>query len=276
MPFIARKLPAMLRVPFATFAIYPAVLAACVLAVGCASTTKDKTASWTPERIYSEAQEELTGGSYDKAVPLLEKLEGRAAGTPLAQQAQLDKAYAHYKSSEKAQAIATLDRFIKLHPASRALDYAMYLKGMVNFNDDLGMFGWISKQDLSERDQKAAKDSFESFRELTQRFPDSRYTPDARQRMTYIVNSLAQYEVHVARYYYQRGAYVAAIGRAQTALADYQNVPAQQEALQILVKSYDALGMTQLRDDTQRIMDASYPAGSGAPQELAAPWWKLW
>ncbi|MBP6304361.1 MAG: outer membrane protein assembly factor BamD [Giesbergeria sp.] len=266
----------MLRVPFATFAIYPAVLAACVLAVGCASTTKDKTASWTPERIYSEAQEELTGGSYDKAVPLLEKLEGRAAGTPLAQQAQLDKAYAHYKSSEKAQAIATLDRFIKLHPASPALDYALYLKGLVNFNDDLGMFGWISKQDLSERDQKAAKDSFESFRELTQRFPDSRYTPDARQRMTYIVNSLAQYEVHVARYYYQRGAYVAAIGRAQTALADYQNVPAQQEALQILVKSYDALGMTQLRDDTQRIMDASYPAGSGAPQELAAPWWKLW
>ena len=276
MPFIARKLPAMLRVPFATFAIYPAVLAACVLAVGCASTTKDKTASWTPERIYSEAQEELTGGSYDKAVPLLEKLEGRAAGTPLAQQAQLDKAYAHYKSSEKAQAIATLDRFIKLHPASPALDYALYLKGLVNFNDDLGMFGWISKQDLSERDQKAAKDSFESFRELTQRFPDSRYTPDARQRMTYIVNSLAQYEVHVARYYCQRGAYVAAIGRAQTALADYQNVPAQQEALQILVKSYDALGMTQLRDDTQRIMDASYPAGSGAPQELAAPWWKLW
>ena len=276
MPFIARKLPAMLRVPFATFAIYPAVLAACVLAVGCASTTKDKTASWTPERIYSEAQEELTGGSYDKAVPLLEKLGGRPAGTPLAQQAQLDKAYAHYKAGEKAQAIATLDRFIKLHPASPALDYALYLKGLVNFNDDLGMFGWISKQDLSERDQKAAKDSFESFRELTQRFPDSRYTPDARQRMTYIVNSLAQYEVHVARYYYQRGAYVAAIGRAQTALADYQNVPAQQEALQILVKSYDALGMTQLRDDTQRIMDASYPAGSGAPQELAAPWWKLW
>ena len=276
MPFIARKLPAMLRVPFATFAIYPAVLAACVLAVGCASTTKDKTASWTPERIYSEAQEELTGGSYDKAVPLLEKLEGRAAGTPLAQQAQLDKAYAHYKSSEKAQAIATLDRFIKLHPASPALDYALYLKGLVNFNDDLGMFGWISKQDLSERDQKAAKDSFESFRELTQRFPDSRYTPDARQRMTYIVNSLAQYEVHVARYYYQRGAYVAAIGRAQTALADYQNVPAQQEALQILVKSYDALGMTQLRDDTQRIIDATYPHGAAGLKNKGDPWWKVW
>ena len=253
-----------------------ASVATALVLAGCSSTDVDPTAGWSPNKIYAEARDEASTGSFDKAVPLYEKLEGRAAGTPLAQQAQLDKAYAHYKSSEKAQAIATLDRFIKLHPASPALDYALYLKGLVNFNDDLGMFGWISKQDLSERDQKAAKDSFESFRELTQRFPDSRYTPDARQRMTYIVNSLAQYEVHVARYYYQRGAYVAAIGRAQTALADYQNVPAQQEALQILVKSYDALGMTQLRDDTQRIMDASYPAGSGAPQELAAPWWKLW
>ncbi len=276
MPFIARKLPSMLRAPFATFAIYPAVLAACVLAAGCASSNEDKTAGWTPERIYSEAQEELSGGSYDKAVPLLEKLEGRAAGTPLAQQAQLDKAYAHYKANEKAQAIAVLDRFMKLHPASPAMDYALYLKGLVNFNDELGLFGWISKQDLSERDQKAAKDSFESFRALSERFPDSRYTPDARQRMTYIVNSLAQYEVHVARYYYQRGAYVAAIGRAQVALADYQNVPAQQEALHILVKSYDALGMTQLRDDTQRIMDASYPGSSGAPQAPESAWWKLW
>ncbi len=276
MPFIARKLPAMLRAPFA---IYPAVLAACVLAAGCSSTPEDKTASWTTERIYSEAREELTGGSYDKAVPLLEKLEGRAAGTPLAQQAQLDKAYAQYKSGDKAQAIATLDRFMKLHPASPALDYALYLKGLVNFNDDLGMFAWLSRQDLSERDQKAAKDSFEAFRELSTRFPDSRYAQDARQRMTYIVNSLAQYEVHVARYYYQRGAYVAAISRAQAALADYQNVPAQEEALYILTRSYDALGMTQLRDDTQRIMDASYPKsafGANGIKGKAEPWWKVW
>ena len=279
MPFIARKLPSMLRAPFATFAtfaIYPAALAACVLAAGCASTTEDKTAGWTTDRIYSEAREELTSGSYDKAVPLLEKLEGRAAGTPLAQQAQLDKAYAHYKGGEKAQAIAALDRFMKLHPASPALDYALYLKGLVNFNDELGMFGWLTRQDLSERDQKAAKDSFESFRDLSTRFPESRYANDSRQRMTYIVNSLAQYEVHVARYYFQRGAYVAAISRAQTALADYQNVPAQEEALYILVKSYDALGMTQLRDDTQRIIDATYPNGAAGLKGNGDPWWKVW
>ena len=115
-----------------------------------------------------------------------------------AQQAELERAYAYYKQNDQAQALATLDRFIKLHPASPALDYALYLKGLVNFNDNLGLFSFISRQDLSERDQKAAKDSFESFSELTTRFPDSRYAQDARQRMTYIVNSLAQYEVHVA------------------------------------------------------------------------------
>ena len=214
-----------------------------------------------------------------KAIELYEKLEGRAAGTPLAQQAQLEKAYAQYKNGEKAQAIATLDRFMKLHPASPAFDYALYLKGIINFNDDLGLFSWISRQDLSERDQKAAKDSFEAFRELVTRFPDSRYAPDARQRMVYIVNALAQYEVHVARYYYQRGAYVAAINRAQAALAEYKDVPALEEALYILMQSYDALGMTQLRDDTRRVLEASYPQSTYLTQGLkprSNPWWKLW
>jgi outer membrane protein assembly factor BamD len=112
---------------------------------------------------------------------------------------------------------------------------------------------------LSERDQKAAKDSFESFRQLITRFPQSRYTPDALARLTHIVNSLAQYEVHVARYYQQRGAYVAAINRAQTALTDYPGTPALEEALHILVRSYDALAMNDLRDDARRVLAASYP-----------------
>ena len=161
-----------------------------------------------------------------------------------------------------------------------AYDYALYLKGLVNFNDNLGMFSWISQQDLSERDQKAAKESFEAFNELVSRFPDSRYTPDARARMTYIVNSLAQYEVHVARYYYSRGAYVAAINRAQSALADYRDVPALEEALFILMRSYNALGMNELRDDTRRILEKNYPqstyltTGEGAPRQ--APWWRFW
>src|SRR5512132_4253508 len=225
--------------------VHALALGAAALLAACSSTSEDKTANWSPNKIYAEAKDEMGSGAYDKAIPLFEKLEGRAAGTPLAQQAQLEKAYAQYKSGDQAQAMATLDRFMMLHPASPAIDYALYMKGVVNFNDNLGMFSFLSRQDLSERDQKAAKESFESFRELSTRFPDSKYTPDAKARMTYIVNSLAQYEVHVARYYYNRGAYVAAINRAQSALADYRDVPALEEALSILMRSYDALGMTQ-------------------------------
>jgi outer membrane protein assembly factor BamD len=168
---------------------------------------------------------------------------------------------------------------MKLHPASPAIDYALYLKGIVNFNDNLGAFAFLSRQDLSERDQKAAKESFDAFKELVTRFPESRYTPDARARMTYIVNSLAAYEVHVARYYFSRGAYVAAINRAQSAVSDYQDVPAVEEALFILLRSYDSLGMTQLRDDTRRVMEKTYPKSEFLTRGFKStqdPWWKFW
>lgn len=246
----------------------------------CSTTPVDKTAGMSPNQLYAEAKDEMANGQWDKAIPFLEKLEARAAGTPLAQQAQIDKAYAHYKAQEPAQAIATLDRFIRLHPASPALDYAMYLKGLINFNDDLGMFSSLTRQDLSERDQKAAKESFEAFRELVNRFPESRYTPEARQRMNYIVGSLAQYEVHVARYYYKRGAYLAAVNRAQSALTEYRDVPALEEALFIIYKSYDAMGMTQLRDDARRVLEKSFPQSefltNGEKSSNKDPWWKVW
>jgi outer membrane protein assembly factor BamD len=247
---------------------------------GCSSTpTVDETANWSPNRLYAEAMDERNSGNFERAVTLFEKLEGRAAGTPLAQQAQLEKAYAHYKDGSQAQAIVTIDRFMRLHPSSPALDYALYLKGIVNFNDNLGLFGSLSRQDLSERDQKAAKVSFESFLELVERFPDSRYTPDARLRMTYIVNSLAQSEVHVARYYYTRGAYVAAINRAQTAIAEYQGVPALEEALYILHKSYEAMDMQDLSADARRVLEQNFPQSEFLSRGLrskADPWWKLW
>lgn len=256
-----------------------AILAVVMLLAACSSTPVDNTAGWSPNRLYAEAKDELNSGGFDKAVSLYEKLEGRAAGTPLAQQAQIEKAYAHYKSGEKAQAVAVLDRFMRLHPSSPGMDYALYLKGLVNFNDNLGMFSFLTRQDLSERDQKAAKESFESFRELVTRFPDSRYTPDARSRMTYIVNSLAEYEVHVARYYFSRGAYVAAVNRAQVALADYRQVPAQEEALYILFRSYDAMGLIALRDDARTILEKNYPNSGFLTrgfQPKGDPWWKFW
>ncbi len=260
--------------------VYGLLMASGVLMLSACSTTPvDQTAGWSPNKIYAEAKDELNSGAFDKAIPLFEKLEGRAAGTPLAQQAQIDKAYAHYKNGDTLQAVATLDRFMKLHPASPAIDYALYLKGIVNFNDDLGLFSSITQQDLSERDQKAAKDSFEAFKELTARFPDSRYSADARERMNYVINSLAQSEVHVARYYFERGAYLAAVNRAQTAITDYQGVPALEEALFIMLKSYDALNMTSLRDDTRRVLEKNYPQTPYLTQGFKAksqPWWKFW
>ncbi|MEO5671408.1 MAG: outer membrane protein assembly factor BamD [Ramlibacter sp.] len=268
----------MLRAKLSVVASALAIAAAALLS-GCGSFSDDKSANWSPNKLYAEAKDELNAGSYDKAIPLFEKLEGRAAGTPLAQQAQLEKAYAQYKSNDQAQALSTLDRFMKLHPASPAIDYALYLKGIVNFNDNLGVFAFLSRQDLSERDQKAAKESFEAFKELVTRFPESRYAPDGRARMTYIVNSLAAYEVHVARYYFSRGAYVAAINRAQNAVTDYQDVPAVEEALYIMLRSYDSLGMAQLRDDTRRVMEKSYPRSeylSRGFKSTQEPWWKFW
>lgn len=259
--------------------VLPLVISGTALLLAACASTDDKTAAMTPAKIYADAKDEMASGSYDRAIALLEKLEGRAAGTPMAQQAQLDKAYAQHKSGEGVQAIATLDRFIKQHPASPALDYALYLKGIVNFNDNLGLFGAIIKQDLSERDQKAAKDSFEAFKELVTRFPDSRYTPDARQRLVYITNSLAEYEVHVARYYYNRGAYVAAINRAQSALSDYRDVAAQEEALFLLMKSHEAMGATQLRDDARRVLERTYPKSTFLTVGFKPrndPWWKIW
>jgi outer membrane protein assembly factor BamD len=159
------------------------------------------------------------------------------------------------------------------------LDYALYLKGVVNFNDNLGLFSTLAQQDLAERDPKQAKESFEAFRELTLRFPQSKYAEDARLRMAYIKNSLARSEVYVAKYYFDRGGYVAAINRAQAAIQEFRDVPAVEEALFILVQSYDKLGLVQLRDDTRRVLEATYPKSVFLYPERAVTqksWWKFW
>ncbi|EHP44892.1 transmembrane protein [Cupriavidus basilensis OR16] len=190
---------------------------------------------------------------------LYEKLEGRYPFGRFAQQAQIDTAYANYKDGETAAALASVDRFIQLHPNHPNVDYAYYLKGLINFNDNLGWLGRFSGQDLSERDPKAARAAYDAFNTLVTRFPDSKYTTDAAARMQYIVNSLAQHEVHAARYYYRRGAYLAAANRAQQALKDYDGAPANEEALYIMIRSYDSLGMKDLRDDTARVMEKNFP-----------------
>ena len=249
------------------------------LLAACDTTPRDETSRWTPERLYSEAKEEAASGNYEKAVKLYERLEGRAAGSVLAQQAQIERAYYLWKSGEKAQALSTLERFIKLHPTSPALDYALYLQGLVNFNDNLGLLGNLASQDLSERDQQASRDSYQSFRQLTEQFPQSTYADDARVRMNYIVNSLAAYEVHVARYYMRRGAYVAAANRAQQAVQEFQRSPSTEEALVILAQSYDRLGLNELRDDAERVLKTNFPNSTINTDVFGrrkTPWWQLW
>ncbi len=253
-------------------------ISAVLLLAGC-DTTRDETLKWSPEKLYAEAKEEAAAGNYEKAAKLYERLEGRAAGTVLAQQAQIERAFLLWKSGEKAQALSTLERFIKLHPTSPALDYALYLQGLVNFNDNLGLLGSLARQDLAERDQQASRDAYQSFKQLVEQFPQSTYADDARQRMNYIVNSLAAYEVHVARYYFRRGAYIAAANRAQQTVREYQQSPSTEEALYIMAQSYDRLGLTQLRDDADRVLKKNFPNSrvdaNGLGSQKSA-WWQLW
>jgi len=239
----------------------------------------DETQGWSAQKLYGEAKDAMSSRTWDRAIKYLEKLEARYPYGRYAQQAQLDVAYAYWKHGERASAIAAADRFIKLYPNHSNVDYAYYLKGLVNFNENSGLFSVIDDPDMSERDSKGTREAFDAFKELAARFPDSKYTEDAQARMRYLVNSLAQYEVHVARYYMRRGAFVAAANRAQYAVQHYPQAPALEEAVFIMVKAYDSLGMTDLRDAADRVMrknfpDSRYLTGKGADRK--APWWKLW
>lgn len=246
---------------------------------GLLPEVQDETRGWSAQKLYSEAKQEMSEGGYEKAIKYFEALEARYPYGRYAQQAQLEVAYAYFKSNEPVSAVAACDRFIKLHPNHPNVDYAYYLKGLVNFNEDLGLLGVIANQDMSERDPKAARESFESFKELATRFPNSKYAPDAVARMKYLVNALASHEVHAARYYFKRGAYVAVVNRGQYVLQRYPQAPATEEALALMVKSYAALGMNDLRDDTMRVMQKNFPDSSylnGSRKKDGKPWWQFW
>jgi outer membrane protein assembly factor BamD len=245
-----------------------------LLLFGCA-TNFDETKDWGPDRIYSAAKDELESKNYQKAIGYYEKLESRYPYGRYAQMAQIESAYAYWKDNENAQALAACDRFIKMHPDHPNVDYAYYLKGLINFNDDLGIMGYVSAKDMTERDPRAAQDAFDAFRELVTRFPQSRYTPDARARMNYLVNSLASAEVNVAEYYLRRGAYVAAVNRAQYALTNYPRAPAIERALTVLVKAYDDMGLDDLRDDANRTLAANFP-GTQVKIGEREKWWRFW
>ncbi|MGA7984813.1 MAG: outer membrane protein assembly factor BamD [Burkholderiales bacterium] len=258
----------------------PLAVAAVLLLGACAgSTERDETANWSAQRLYGEAKDSMASKDWGQAVKYFEKLEARYPYGRFAQQAQIEIAYSYWKDSERASALAAADRFIKLYPNHPNVDYAYYLKGLINFNENTGLLAGLSNPDMSERDPKATREAFATFKELVTRFPKSKYTPDAIERMRYLVDSLASYEVHVARWYMRRGAYVAAANRAQYAVTEYPRAPATEEALSIMIHAYDALGLDDLRDSAARVMKTNFPNSPylkpGGVQRNA-PWWKLW
>ncbi len=231
------------------------------------------------DKLYQRAKADIAAGNYEDALKALQQIEARFPFGTWAQQAQLDTAYVKYKQQEMADALVAIDRFMRLYPNHEATDYAIYLKGLVNFNENQGLIQRLGGQDLSERDMKAARDSFDIFKDLVTRYPQSRYAADARLRMNYLINSIAAGEVHVARYYFRRGAYVASVNRAREVIRNYSDAPAVEEALYILWRSYSELGVPDLASDTERVLRQNFPKSEFFEKGVRLNdrrWWQVW
>jgi len=230
------------------------------------SSEEDEYADWTAEKFRTEAKAAVDAGSYEKAIKLYEALESRYPFGEGSAQTELDIAYAYFKNNDPDSAIAAADRFIKMNPRSPSIDYAYYLKGLINYNRGIGFIDRFLPTDTSQRDPGSARDALKNFEELIRRFPQSLYVPDARLRMIALKNNLAMYEVHVARYYMKRKAYVAAIDRASTVIDKYQRTPAVPYALQVLQEAYTNLDMPDLAKDVTRVYELNYPNGPPVPE----------
>jgi outer membrane protein assembly factor BamD len=266
------------------FSLYSLCAPLCValLLSGCGmfGDKLDPQKNWSAEQFYKAAKDELDSGNYPGAIKLYEALEAKYPFGKYAQQAQLDTAYAYYKEGDTAQAVSSADKFIKLHPNHVAVDYAIYLKGLAYYKLDQGFLGALMDQDMSERDPKALRESFDMFKDLAERFPDSKYAEDSRARMAFLINTLARHEVQVAQYYFNRGAYLAAANRAQTTLTRYPQAPANQDALVMMIKAYEKLGMNDLAADTKRVLQKNFPnnelVSSPGAKTGDKAWWKVW
>ncbi len=246
------------------------------LLIACATVDEDPTAQWSAEQLYNEARSALDAGNYEQAIENYTKLESRYPYGRYAQQAQLETIYTHYKAGEASSAVAAADRFIKFHPRHPNVDYAYYLRGLATFDQSSGFLDKLLDSDPAERDPAAIRESFNYFKELVSRFPNSRYSPDAVQRMTQLRNTLARHEIHAANYYLKRGTYLAAANRAKYVLENYQRSTSIPEALVIMVKAYRKLGMTRLADDALQVLEQNHrdhpgldelkqPAGANTP-----------
>lgn len=236
-----------------------AVAALCVLVTACSSNDEKELTDKPEQEIYEEALEALELDNYAIAIEKLQLLEARYPFGRYSEQAQLELTYAYFKNHEPEAARASADRFIRLHPNHDNIDYAYYLKGLTAFEQDRAFFMKYLPLDESKRDPGAALDGFESFRTLLRLYPSSEYAPDARKRMIHLKNRLATYEVHVAHYYIQRGAYLAAANRGRYVIENLQETPAVPAALAAMVEAYTLLNEPELANDAMAVLKANYP-----------------
>jgi len=217
----------------------------------------DPYANWTALEFYDEATMALEAGEFEEAIKNLENLEARFPFSPYARQAQLDVAYAYYKFEEPESAIAAADRFIRINPRDKNVAYAWYLKGLADYNRGTSFMDGYFPRDISLHDNKSMLEALRSFSTLVDRYPDSRYAMDSYQHMVFLRNKLAEAELHAARYYIKREAWLAAVKRSQYVLRTYPTTPASREALNIMVHSYKQLGLDDLAADAQSVIDAN-------------------
>lgn len=243
-------------------------------ACGTKAPEYDPTANWNAERLFQDGKTEMNAANWRVAKERFAAVEARFPFGVYAQQAQINLAYCQWKDKEPELALGTLNRFQQQYPGNPSMDYVLYLKGLVNFTPPSAVFSGLTRQNPGERDVRALRQSYAAFSELVQQFPDSRYTPDARKRLSWLVNTMADNELAIARFYYDRYAYVAAINRAQSVITDYQGVPASEAALYIMMMSYEKLGMTELRNDSERVLLQNFPnttlISQGFPNKYSA------
>lgn len=232
-----------------------------LFANGCGQISFDYTKGWSAQKLYNQARKERAKKNFDIAIKLYGLIEARFPYGRYAEQALIEQAYTHYLDTELDLARSTADRFLQLYPTHPSIDYVYYLKGLVDFHGTRTFFDRMltGKGDLSDRDSKAAQRAFSAFKELVTRFPDSRYTPDARQRMVFLYNNLARYEIHVARFYYIRGAYIAVVNRSKYVLQNFQRTVSVEDALGFQAMAYKQMGMTTLVQNTLRVLKRNYP-----------------
>jgi outer membrane protein assembly factor BamD len=225
---------------------------------GCSSHRAKEDKKATPESLYEKAHKALDNYEFNNSIKIYEQLTARFPFSDEARQGRLDLIYAYYRAGEGESATDAAETFIRENPTHPRVDYAWYMKGMVDFEKQPNALERLFHVDMTKRPPTNARKSFAAFKTVVEQYPKSEYAHDALQRMVYLRNRLANYEVHVAHYYLKRGAYVASAQRARAAIEQYSGSPATREALGILIQSYDKMGLKELSAQTRQVYDLNY------------------